>query len=107
MRTLELSPDQQAALDAILKWRAGNPSGDDQFLTLGGYAGTGKTTLISCLAGEWPNVAVAAFSGKAAHVLRSKGVEATTIHSLIYVPFNSTALGSSPSASRYVGEADA
>lgn len=53
---------------------------------LAGYAGTGKTTLAMHLAqhatGE---VAFAAFTGKAARVMRQKGcVGARTIHSLIY-----------------------
>ncbi len=87
MKTLSFSKDQQAALDAILEWRAGNPSGNSQYTALGGYAGTGKTTLIAFLAEHWPNVAVAALCGKAAHVLRFKGVDASTIHSLIYLPF--------------------
>lgn len=86
MTTLELSTDQQVALDAILEWRAGGAQRDDPCLTLGGYAGTGKTTLIVHLAQEWPGVAVAAFCGKAAHVLRAKGVDARTVHGLIYVP---------------------
>jgi exodeoxyribonuclease V len=85
--TLELSQEQEIVLDEILDWRSRDPKGANQILTLGGYAGTGKTTLISFLAQAWDNVAVAAYCGKAAHVLRSKGVEATTIHSLIYVKF--------------------
>jgi exodeoxyribonuclease-5 len=83
---IDFSTDQQVALDAILAWRAGRPRGDTQRLTLGGYAGTGKTTLVSYLVERWPNTAVCALAGKAAHVLRSKGAEARTIHSLIYVP---------------------
>jgi exodeoxyribonuclease-5 len=53
---------------------------------LAGYAGTGKTTLAMHLA-EHANgkVAFAAFTGKAARVMRSKGCKgASTIHSLIY-----------------------
>ena len=51
-----------------------------------GYAGTGKTTLARYFAenvdGE---VQFAAFTGKAAQVLRTKGCDnASTIHSLIY-----------------------
>lgn len=84
--TLIFSPDQQAALDVILEWRANNPRGDNQYLTFGGYAGTGKTTLISYLCGEWQGTATAAVCGKAAQVLRSKGVDASTVHSLIYMP---------------------
>jgi exodeoxyribonuclease-5 len=84
--TVDFSADQQQALDAILEWRAGRPRGENQYLTFGGYAGTGKTTLVSHLTGEWEGTATAAFCGKAANVLRSKGVDATTIHGLIYVP---------------------
>jgi len=86
--TLDFSLDQQAALDAILEWRAQHPRGDNQYSTLGGYAGTGKSTLVSHLAEIWDNVAIATLCGKAAHVLRLKGAtEAQTIHSLIYVPY--------------------
>lgn len=49
-----------------------------------GYAGTGKSTLIRHLADLLPNFAVCAFTGKAANVLRGKGIPAKTIHSLIY-----------------------
>jgi exodeoxyribonuclease-5 len=86
MTTLDFGTDQQAALDKILDWRARCLRGGAPFLTLGGYAGTGKTTLVSYLVEQWPNTAVCALTGKAVHVLRSKGAEAQTIHSLIYVP---------------------
>jgi exodeoxyribonuclease-5 len=86
MNLLEFSADQAAALAAVRAWRDSGPYGDRQYFTLGGYAGTGKTTLIAHLAQTWEGVAVAAFYGKAAHVLRTKGVAATTIHGLIYVP---------------------
>ena len=55
-------------------------------VTLGGYAGTGKTTIISHIMKILPNWKVCAYTGKAASVLRKKGVPATTIHKLIYVP---------------------
>lgn len=54
-----------------------------------GYAGTGKTTLAQHIVGllNLRNVKYAAFSGKAAHVLRQKGCDdAQTIHSLVYTP---------------------
>lgn len=56
---------------------------------LGGYAGTGKTALISVLIPELrtehkKSVRVVAPTGKAASVLRSKGINATTIHGLCY-----------------------
>jgi exodeoxyribonuclease-5 len=52
---------------------------------LGGYAGTGKTTLMKSLVEQFPSTAVVAYTGKAVEVLRSKGLpDAQTIHSLIY-----------------------
>ncbi|MFZ1772451.1 MAG: ATP-dependent RecD-like DNA helicase, partial [Rhizobiaceae bacterium] len=53
-----------------------------------GYAGTGKTTLARHFASHVDGqVQFAAFTGKAAQVLRSKGAtNARTIHSLIYRP---------------------
>lgn len=78
---MEFSDDQRKAVDAVEAWK----SGGAQTLTLGGYAGTGKSTLVSHFAGEWSNVAVCALCGKAADVLRRKGVgQAQTAHSLIY-----------------------
>ncbi len=77
------SPQQTRALDAVAQWlRKGEP----QVFRLFGYAGVGKTTLARHIAeGARGDTAFAAFTGKAALVLRSKGcVGATTIHSLIY-----------------------
>ncbi len=54
--------------------------------TVGGLAGTGKTVLIKHLKAELPKFAVCAYTGKAAHVLRKKGVAASTIHAAIYEP---------------------
>lgn len=59
---------------------------EKQVQTLGGLAGTGKTTLVSHIVQELNGFACCAYTGKAADVLRSKGVDATTIHSLIYTP---------------------
>lgn len=52
---------------------------------LGGYAGTGKTTLAQAICEEFHNVAYCAFMGKAVNVMRRKGMEgATTLHRLLY-----------------------
>jgi ATP-dependent exoDNAse (exonuclease V) alpha subunit len=74
---------QEAALAAVTKWYR---AGDKQVFRLYGYAGTGKTTLArDFAAGIDGQVAFAAFTGKAAHVMRGKGcLDATTIHGLIY-----------------------
>lgn len=56
-------------------------------LKLGGYAGTGKTTLLKFLREELKphfQISFIAPTGKAAKVLSSKGLYAQTIHSLIY-----------------------
>lgn len=61
---------------------------DSTKVSLGGYAGTGKSTLIKYLIKFFPAFAVCAYTGKATQVLRRKGIEgATTIHSRIYKPF--------------------
>jgi exodeoxyribonuclease-5 len=83
MTTFEYSTDQENALDVILDWHA-RPNA--QYLTMGGYAGTGKSTLVVQLAEELPGVVTAALCGKAAHVLRAKVAAAQTVHSLIYAP---------------------
>jgi exodeoxyribonuclease-5 len=77
------SPQQDDALRAVADWLKG---GAPQLFRLFGYAGTGKTTLARHIAEDVDGTVVfAAFTGKAALVLRNKGCEgAQTIHSLIY-----------------------
>jgi exodeoxyribonuclease-5 len=80
---MEFAPQQDEALKAVARWLK---EGRAPLFRLFGYAGTGKTTLARHFAenvdGE---VLFAAFTGKAAQVLRSKGAKnARTIHSLIY-----------------------
>ena len=83
---MKFSPQQDAALGAVSDWLAGSPP--KPVFRLFGYAGTGKTTLARHFAeGLDGEVQFAAFTGKAAQVLRSKGARnARTIHSLIYRP---------------------
>jgi exodeoxyribonuclease-5 len=77
------SPQQDDALKAVARWLNDK---DRQVFRLFGYAGTGKTTLAKKIAEDADGeVAFAAFTGKAALVLRSKGCkDARTIHSTIY-----------------------
>ena len=82
---MDFAPPQDEALKAVARWLK---EGRAPLFRLFGYAGTGKTTLARHFAenvdGE---VLFAAFTGKAAQVLRSKGAtNARTIHSLIYRP---------------------
>jgi len=74
-----LSDEQNEAVTELLSSRR-------PVQTLGGYAGTGKTTVIRTLHEELPGYAPMAFTGKAAHVLRKKDILASTIHSAIYYP---------------------
>ena len=79
------TPHQDSALTAVADWlKAGR--GRSSIFRLFGYAGTGKTTLARHIAeGVDGKVLFAAFTGKAASVMRSKGCQsASTIHSLIY-----------------------
>lgn len=85
---IELSGDQKLAADAILQWW------HDPYepLTLGGYAGTGKTTLLGelqRLLGSRVRIVFTSFTGKAVSVLRSKlppGSACSTLHRLLYRP---------------------
>jgi exodeoxyribonuclease V len=84
----DFSPQQDAALRAVADWLKAKPGtgSTPQLFRLFGYAGTGKTTLARHLAESVEGkVSFAAFTGKAALVMRAKGCGgASTIHSLIY-----------------------
>ncbi len=94
----ELSPDQNKTIETLISFCESKNKKED-FITLGGYAGTGKTTLISELRKKLNNlnpklkVGFCAFTGKAVQVLKNKLVQngaifkkddISTIHSLIY-----------------------
>lgn len=81
---MQWSPQQEHALSEITKWLQSDSS--PQLFRLFGYAGTGKTTLITEIAniarGE---VLFMAYTGKAALIMQKKGCYgASTIHSAIY-----------------------
>jgi exodeoxyribonuclease-5 len=78
---MQLTNEQKHIIRELLKF-------SKPITSLGGYAGTGKTVVVSHLSKLLPNFAVCAFTGKAANVLRKKGISyASTIHSLIYKPY--------------------
>lgn len=83
---MDWSPQQEAALKSVDAWLK-DPD-RKQIFRLFGYAGTGKTTLARHLAeGVNGDVLFAAYTGKAASVLKESGVpNAQTLHSLIYRP---------------------
>jgi exodeoxyribonuclease-5 len=80
---MDWSAQQEGALRAVSAWLKRR---EPQVFRLFGYAGTGKTTLAKQLASDIDgDVVFAAFTGKAALVLRAKGCkDARTIHSAIY-----------------------
>lgn len=82
--TIEWSPQQDAAIRAAQDWLKEKKGA--QVFRLFGYAGTGKTTLAKEIAQAVKgDVLYAAFTGKAASVMRGKGCShASTIHSMIY-----------------------
>ncbi len=94
----DLSPDQTRVYEAALEWfnkLDGRYFGSGSELSIGGYAGTGKSTVVSLLADAIGarNVAFVAYTGKASSVLNAKlkaaGVSpgfCGTLHSLMYIP---------------------
>lgn len=100
---MQLSNDQQHALTKLLDWYI-KPN-KKQYITLGGFAGTGKTTLISIFKNELLKIdksltiAFCSYTGRAAQNLKSKLKEHTallakdtisTIHGLIYNPIENS-----------------
>jgi exodeoxyribonuclease-5 len=106
----DLSSDQREVYEAIVGW-AQEGADNTPVLSVGGYAGTGKTTVVSLVAENLPPpIAFCAYTGKASSVLKRKlaaagmftvGVQKAdrdgrrsletrpycgTIHSLIYRP---------------------
>ena len=93
---------QYNAIKTIKQWFQKDTK-TKQVFRLFGYAGTGKSTVLKFILNELnlthfdknksdntQSVVVATFTGKAASVLRKKGIPARTIHSLIYSPYEST-----------------
>src|SRR6202048_4383031 len=82
------TPHQDSALKAVADWMKAKPgkNGTPPVFRLFGYAGTGKTTLARHIAdGVDGEVKFAAFTGKAALVMRNKGCDnASPTHPLIY-----------------------
>ncbi len=98
MSEFSFSKDQIQVLDSLMDWFSKNQS---PYITVGGYAGTGKTTLISefrkklTKVNKKLKVSFCAYTGKASRVLKSKLEDqkavypddtVSTIHSLIYSP---------------------
>lgn len=99
-KLIQLSETQGKALGQFDEWFAqarmvyrGHFTDEDasqpvpQIFKIFGFAGSGKTTIAARKAQDLGGgVLAATFTGKAALVMRKKGFDCSTIHSLIYVP---------------------
>lgn len=87
MSNIILEKEQQQAVDEATRWY--NLANDKRFI-LAGLAGTGKSTIVDFIINGLgilkQDVAFATYTGKAALVLRRKGIPCKTIHKLIYTP---------------------
>lgn len=80
---IQLTDEQSQAITVITKWLKTK----DPDFRLGGYAGTGKTTIVRFLLDilkDELSSRVVAFTGKAVNVLERKKVASQTLHSLMY-----------------------
>ena len=98
--SIDLSTEQRTALNKLWQWLKYH-SNAQGYITLGGYAGTGKTTCLGVFRQflheslpDW-NIAFASYTGKAARVLHQSLKQAKalypddhvgTLHSLLYAP---------------------
>lgn len=81
---ITLTEEQSQAVNMIDDWMK-DP--DLEEFRLGGYAGTGKTTVIRYILDQLRReygIKVCAFTGKAVNVLQRKKIRAQTMHSLMY-----------------------
>ncbi len=98
MSVFSPSSEQAAAIRRIVEWYR-QKRGPQEFY-LAGFAGVGKSTVCAVAIEELRekcgvrHVRTAAYTGKAASVLRKKGnANAQTIHSLIYTPYEDEETG--------------
>ena len=88
MSSITPSPEQRNALDMINDWFRSKRRKSRFILT--GVAGSGKSSILKILVDELEldisDIAFVAYTGKASLVLTNKGVPATTIHRLMYIP---------------------
>ncbi len=82
--SISLTNEQETAFNLIVSWMDDGPKDEHR---QGGFAGSGKTTLIKFVINELSkryNITVCAFTGKAVSVLQRKGIPARTLHSFLY-----------------------
>lgn len=88
MPILKFGKDQINAINSAGMWYSSGGFLQKPIFVIAGYAGTGKSTVLSQVLMNMgiPNykIAYVTYTGKAAVVLRQKGLSAYTIHKLIY-----------------------
>ena len=89
MTNITPSNEQNQAIKAISNWYH---NGSKPFFYLAGYAGSGKTSIAKPIVhgcgidpDDTSEVLYAAYTNKAAMVLGRKGLNASTIHNLMYI----------------------
>jgi len=96
MSEIKLTPEQQSIHDSVIDWFK---SYSKPYITVGGFAGTGKSTIVGFITEtlkrefDYLPIAYVAYTGKASLVIKSKVKDLDvnndyvgTIHSLIYKP---------------------
>lgn len=82
---IQLDLNQQAAKARTLSWFFNRPR--KPIFKIFGYAGVGKTTIVNQIIEDIDGLVLhGAYTGKAAEVMNQHGLDAKTIHSLIYKP---------------------
>lgn len=93
LRYEQLTSEQKNIFDDVMSWYnrewdkidLENRNIEEDFYSIFGKAGTGKSTLIQTLYSYMGgNIKFVAYTGKATEVLRKKNLPVTTIHKLIY-----------------------
>ena len=97
MGQMNFGNDQLRAIKMAREWFKSGDFLRKPIFVIGGYAGTGKSTVLNQVLCELniPNykVAYVTYTGKAAVVLRKKGLNAITIHKLIYRTMKTSSSG--------------
>ena len=86
----DLTDDQRDAFDLFYDWFYSRKTRENQILRIGGSSGTGKSVLIEYIVNSFSFSAaecyVMAYTGQAVNRLRTDGILANTIHSVIMNP---------------------
>lgn len=90
MFNLSASGLYEEQIDVLYRCLTHFIKGDDQILTLGANAGTGKTytsrVVIQAAADSGLSISAGAFTGRACTQLNSSGIDANTLHSILLEP---------------------